>query len=76
MMTTDLLTDQPAWQPQRRQPNDLFLLTFRQPLQRNTSRSMQLDRKARCVDPLRSQQFWRVVPPGSTTVDAWVSSAD
>ena len=32
MVPTDLLTNQPARQPHRRQPDDLFLLTLRQPL--------------------------------------------
>jgi hypothetical protein len=32
MMPTDLRPDQPARQPTSRQPNDLFLLTLRQPL--------------------------------------------
>jgi hypothetical protein len=32
MVPTDLLTDQPARQPHRREPDDLFLLTLRQPL--------------------------------------------
>src|SRR4051812_27009597 len=57
MVTTDLLTNESAWPPRRRQPDDLFLLPFRQPFHRNTSRSIQLDRKAQTVDPLRSQPY-------------------
>ena len=54
MRASDLLADQPARQPLRRQPRDLLLLPLRQPLHpAPPDRPIQLDRRCRCVDPLR-----------------------
>jgi hypothetical protein len=60
MMPTDLRPDQPARQPHNRQPNNLFLLALRQPLHTAPPRPIQLDRRFRCVDPLRPPLFWRI----------------